>query len=66
MWGLSPTLIIYYAANANAPVTAAAAPVNSVAMCQVPSSKHMKAIFPPVVNRNFQFETSSMNLFFAH
>ena len=44
-------LINYYAANANAPVTAAAAPVISDAICHVPSSKHIKAILLPVVKQ---------------
>ena len=51
MWLPKEPLINYYAANANAPVTAAAAPVISVAMCHVPSSKHIKAILLPVVKQ---------------
>ena len=41
----------YYAANANAPVVASAAPPNLVEIVQTPSSKHWKAIILPVVKR---------------
>ena len=51
MWLPKEPLINCYAANANAPVTAAAAPLISEAIVHTPSSKHIKAILLPVVKR---------------
>jgi hypothetical protein len=51
VWARRPTLIIYYAPNAKAPVVASAAPPISEAIVHTPSSKHIKAILLPVVKR---------------
>ena len=51
MWGRSPTLIIYYAAQANAPLTAKGSLDESRATCQKPSSVQEKYKIHPIVKK---------------
>ena len=51
MWGRSPTLIIYYAAQANAPLTAKGSLDESRPTCQKPSSVQEKYKIHPIVRK---------------
>jgi len=51
MWGRSPTLIIYYAANANAPLTAKGSLDESKPTCHKPSSVQEKYTIDPIVKK---------------